>query len=431
LHLAIRTILKKEEIEGFVKKLEGHQQDLSLRLLALLNAKTDVHSSQVTQRLDNLETIGKRIVQILTFTESSTKASASPHDLDNNHRRKLEDTRREKVLRVILGHEDGTTLSIADQDIALADQEDSRMGNSIERVITFRDQSHAWPMNTISNERFSPLATKLLAVLHYRGLQDRFDSTAQAHHETYEWIFSAPDEDRQWSDFTEWLRWGDSVYWITGKPGSGKSTLMKYIYSNPKTSQLLKIWRGEDMLLKAGFFFWAAGTTKQSSQEGLLRGLLYTLLAQCPRLIPTVFSDICTEILAGHDVDPSWTIPELMAALLLFVENSNGLKICLFIDGLDEYSGDHGQLIDMLRDLSSHENVKLVLSSRPWMQFEDAFHDMPRLLLQHLTYRDMVKLVSDSLDSSRALKEMYDLDPELHSTLVATYVKSRQAFSSG
>ncbi|KAI4609850.1 uncharacterized protein J4E87_010967 [Alternaria ethzedia] len=417
-HIALRTILKKEEIEGLVKKLKGYQQDLSLRLLALLNAKTDVHSSEVTQRLDSLETASKRIVQILTFTQSSSGLSASPRDLTRNAGNKSEHTRREKVLRVILGLEDGTTFSVADQDFALAGQEDSAPGNLIERVITFRDQSNTHPRETVFNERFSPLATKVLAALHYRGLQSRFSDTAIAHHDTYEWIFKAPKQDLRWSDFAEWLRSGHSLYWISGKAGSGKSTLMKYICSDPKTTDLLDSWSGGSTLLQARFFFWAAGHTLQSSQEGLLRGLLHTLLTQCPRLIPSVFPEICTEIVAGRELELSWALPELIGALHLLVENSKGLRICLFVDGLDEYAGYHGDLIRVFETLSSYDNVKLVLSSRPLMEFTDAFHNMPQLRLQDLTYQDMMKFVSDRLDHSRGLREMEELDPELRSTLV-------------
>jgi len=417
-YIALRTILKKEQIEGLVSRLEGYQQDLSLRLLALLNAKTDVHSSELTQRLDSLEKASKRIVQILTFTQSSSGYSTSPRDLIRKSENKSEDTRREKVLCVILGHEDGTTLSLDEQNFVLAGQEDSAPSNSIERVITFRDRSNTQLLETVSNERFSPLATKVLATLSYRGLQSRFGGTAIAHRDTYEWIFKAPEQDRRWSDFAEWLRSGHSLYWISGKAGSGKSTLMKYICSNPTTTDLLNSWRGSSTLLQARFFFWAAGHTLQSSHEGLLRGLLYTLLTQCPRLIPSVFPEICTEIVAGRELDPSWTLPELIEALRLLVKNSKGLKICLFIDGLDEYVGDHGDLIRVFETLSSYANVKLVLSSRPLAGFNDAFTDMPQLRLQDLTYQDMTKFVSDRLDDSRGLREMEELDPELRSTLV-------------
>ncbi|KAI4620785.1 hypothetical protein J4E83_005146 [Alternaria metachromatica] len=416
-HIALRTILKKEEIEGLVRRLEGYQQDLSLRLLALLNAKTDVHSSEVTQRLDSLETASKRIVQILTFTQSSSGYSASPRDTKNSEA-KSEDTRRETVLRVILGLEDGTTRSVADQNFALAGQEDPAPSNSIERVITFRDRSNTQVLETVSNERFSPLATKVLAALHYRGLQSRFSDTAIAHHDTYEWIFKAPKQDRRWSDFAEWLGSENSLYWISGKPGSGKSTLMKYICSHPQTIQLLDSWGAGLPLLQARFFFWAAGHTLQSSQEGLMRGLLHTLLAQCPRLIPSVFPEICMDIVAGRELDLSWTSSELIEALRLLVENSKGLRICLFIDGLDEYSGDLRELVRIIKTLSSYDNVKLVLSSRPLMEFVDAFHNMPQLRLQDLTYQDMMNFVSDRLNQSRGLREMEELDPELRSTLI-------------
>ncbi|KAI4909648.1 hypothetical protein J4E90_008347 [Alternaria incomplexa] len=227
-----------------------------------------------------------------------------------------------------------------------------------------------------------------------------------------------PKQDRRWSDFAEWLRSGHSLYWISGKAGSGKSTLMKYICSNPITTDLLDSWRGGSTLLQARFFFWAAGHTLQSSHEGLLRGLLHTLLTQCPRLIPSVCPEICTEIVAGRELDLSWTLPELIEALRLFVENSEGLRICLFVDGLDEYAGYHGDLIRAFETLSSYDNVKLVLSSRPLAEFNDAFTDMPQLRLQDLTYQDMIKFVSDRLDHSRGLRELEELDPELRSTLV-------------
>lgn len=39
----------------------------------------------------------------------------------------------------------------------------------------------------------------------------------------------------RWNDFVAWLEEGDGLYWIAGKAGSGKSTLMKYIASHPST----------------------------------------------------------------------------------------------------------------------------------------------------------------------------------------------------
>lgn len=80
------------------------------------------------------------------------------------------------------------------------------------------------------------------------------------------------------TDFVDWLQSSDEIYWIAGKPGSGKSTLMKYILGDPKTQQNLKVWAKGYRLYIARYFFWYRGTEMQRSQQGLLQGLLHTVL---------------------------------------------------------------------------------------------------------------------------------------------------------
>jgi hypothetical protein len=41
------------------------------------------------------------------------------------------------------------------------------------------------------------------------------------------------------------------------------------------------------------------------------------------------------------------------------------LKLCLFIDGLDEYEGDPTDIADIFTDLAESDNIKVCLSSRP------------------------------------------------------------------
>ena len=38
---------------------------------------------------------------------------------------------------------------------------------------------------------------------------------------------------------------------------------------------------------------------------------------------------------------------------------------CFFIDGLDEYDGDHVELIRLLQDFSQPNNIKICASNRP------------------------------------------------------------------
>ena len=43
-------------------------------------------------------------------------------------------------------------------------------------------------------------------------------------------------ESLPWSNFIEWLEHGQGAYWLKGKPGSGKSTLTKYLVSEVETN---------------------------------------------------------------------------------------------------------------------------------------------------------------------------------------------------
>lgn len=72
-------------------------------------------------------------------------------------------------------------------------------------------------------------------------------------------------------------------------------------------------------------------------------------------------------------------------------------KLYLFIDGLEEYEGDVESIVDLFKDVSMLPYVKVCLSSRPRLVFEDAFRRDPSLRLQDLTYRDIQLYICDSI----------------------------------
>ena len=63
----------------------------------------------------------------------------------------------------------------------------------------------------------------------------------------------------------------------------------------------------------------------------------------------------------------------------------------MFIDGLDEFEGQEDTVIKMIGDLAEQTYVKICVSSRPLLAFEEAFSEKPRLRLQHLTYGSMIE----------------------------------------
>ena len=103
-----------------------------------------------------------------------------------------------------------------------------------------------------------------------------------------------------------------------------------------------------------------------------------------------------------------WTAMELQAAFEAFIDAAlNDMKICLFIDGMDEFEGDHMTIIKFFQDLSQRNegrDVKMCLSSRPWEVFERAFeHKVPNMKLQDVTYEDMHRYAVDRLVESRTM----------------------------
>ncbi|KAF6240493.1 hypothetical protein HO173_001161 [Letharia columbiana] len=46
---------------------------------------------------------------------------------------------------------------------------------------------------------------------------------------TFEWMFEEPKAETKplpWTNFVEWLRHGDGIYWVNGKAGSGMTIFM-------------------------------------------------------------------------------------------------------------------------------------------------------------------------------------------------------------
>jgi len=64
--------------------------------------------------------------------------------------------------------------------------------------------------------------------LKFPEMHERENHITARYSETFEWIFDAKS-DKPWDSFPEWLRSGNGVFWISGKAGAGKSTLMKFL----------------------------------------------------------------------------------------------------------------------------------------------------------------------------------------------------------
>ena len=287
-----------------------------------------------------------------------------------------------------------------------------------------------------AEQREALVKRRIINSLRFAEIADRYESILEAHKKTFEWIFKQPsrkslhksskypfnDGDRdidelKWVNFAEWLRCPESLYWITGKPGSGKSTLMKFLYNDQRTKRYLENWSGNRSLIMSGFFFWNSGTTIQMSRMGLLRTLLFDILQDRPSLVPEAFPKRWDAYdLFGEDPSPmTWS--ELTKALEIVVSNSSA-HYAFFIDGLDEFDGDTTEMSEFILRLSTFKGVKICAASRPWPVFEDTFSQRPRLRVETLTNSDIRLFVSEKLNSHIRFREMSKLMTESSRELI-------------
>ncbi|KAJ2895875.1 hypothetical protein MKZ38_006065 [Zalerion maritima] len=237
---------------------------------------------------------------------------------------------------------------------------------------------------------------------------DRESRIAAAHESTFRCVFRDSEfrhheESRvvKWSGLREWLESEDQLYWITRKAGSRKSTWMKYLcgpVASPTATQREDAQTpGDDK--SAGKWYsrcrpciekWASGLGFME-QNGLYRTLLHQIISQrrdiLSKLAPKQWESICL-----FDHRPRhWPTQDLLemlfrAASIIRADS----KLCLFIDGLDEFEGSPEDPIQLTREMiGDGVNIKVCLANRHWNIFQEAFEQKPNLRLEDLTFHDI------------------------------------------
>ncbi|KAF4415141.1 hypothetical protein FACUT_13639 [Fusarium acutatum] len=255
----------------------------------------------------------------------------------------------------------------------------------------------------------------ILNRLWFRKIHERRETVADAHLKTLKWALYPPKDETQWHDLSKWLREPSTheVYWISGKAGSGKSTLMKYLYYSERTHKLLRQWSHPRMCMVADFFFFDLGTEEQKSFEGLSRALLYQLLKPNPTLIHKALPDMVKELRRTDNNDASLpSLSEMRYAFRTLTQEPNMQKFCIFIDGLDEFRGDIRESVSLIQELSQSNHIKVLVSSRPIPACVAVYQNLPRLRLQDLTRKDIGAYVKDVIGCHPYMKRLLRRSPD-------------------
>ena len=209
---------------------------------------------------------------------------------------------------------------------------------------------------------------QLLDSLQFDQIDKRKLNITGAHGKTCQWLLQFPAYKR-WLDH-QGAATHHGLFWIRGKPGAGKSTLMKFIYGRMRKKDK------RHATLTISFFFHARGSYLERSILGMYRSLLFQLLEAFPDL-QQLFDD--PDIVPRGQIDcPSLEIlKSLLQAAVLGL--GGGRSLTCYIDALDEC--DEQQISDMVRyfeDLTQRAleepvHLKICFSSRHYPYIDIRF----------------------------------------------------------
>jgi hypothetical protein len=515
---ALMSVWKEHEIDTLSQRLERYRRQIDTILLVSMRE----------------EFLREQAVKEKSFQEhppSKSNLRGNPLEVDssndNMHRRKTQGIKRFVAYTQAKGPEEdeanvelnlgtlGRTIAemkqIHRELMDILEQNNGRLRSQNEKELF-----HSAVAGGAKIARENRAKSRILEKLRFTNMRSRFAHIPKAYQKTFDWIFRetngrevfTPDGSgretsislgqqtptmsnrnlsqnrRPWSSLVKWLHGDENLYWITGKPGSGKSTLMKYLSLDHRTKQHLEIWgegtpivttrelerwgwkipfpiaedleswggaihivTAEDLeewrgktnivaelkqsggkmhivvpehlekwgrkipVVTAGFFFWNSGTTMQMSEMGLLQTLLYRAIEDHKELIPQLFPDRWKYYELFSDDFHPWSLSELYQAFEVLISDKSK-RFFFFIDGIDEFEGDEGKMARFILNIaSSKENVKMCVSSRPWLAFEDAFQHRPSLRLEDLTAPDIQLFVSGNLNGNNIFSRLQRIQP--------------------
>ena len=184
----------------------------------------------------------------------------------------------------------------------------------------------------------------------------RYEKISEQHKGSLEWLW----------EHEKYLAWSSTdtsdLLLIEGKPGSGKSTLMKYF----QRSLLEREHQGKQTV--ASFYYSYREGERQTNHSNMLRSVLHDVLDQNEEFF-FHFQPYYRHV-AKRDGQPQWSYDSLKKVLLSFAKNHPvNERLYLIVDAVDESDdAERFDIIELLRELCAakgHCIVKVFVASRP------------------------------------------------------------------
>ncbi|KAG9527496.1 purine and uridine phosphorylase, partial [Aureobasidium melanogenum] len=218
--------------------------------------------------------------------------------------------------------------------------------------------------------------TKLDA-LNFEQLDVRHNTIQNAHPTTCEWLLSKP-EYLDWQSEDKVLE-HHGFLWIKGKPGAGKSTILKFACTDARETI------GGPAVIS--YFFNARGDHLEKSTVGMYRSLLFQLLSNISRLQEILDTDEAVNL---QTVSPdSWTAETLQLLFRRAIQKLEDQRLICFVDALDECENNEDQVREMVRFFEALGECAAMEKSRFFVCFSSRHYP-------HITIDKCVELILES-----------------------------------
>jgi hypothetical protein len=191
---------------------------------------------------------------------------------------------------------------------------------------------------------------------------------------------------------------------------------MNHISQDPRLEECLLASQGSSgkLIVITFYFDFRQEQTLANTVKGMLLTIIHSLVVQAPDLVDFLCK-ACPNW-RGVYQDGEWDQSSLESIMLQSLDNIKS-RICLFLDGLDEFCGDSEAQLDLARYLKSvalRPSIKLCIASRPHDLITRMFGTGPLLDMHEWNRPGLTKYIFKAFDKMSLPSNPADI-PQVHS----------------